>query len=49
MNSKNSKIFDPQRLMLHLTDKKNSKGSDKYVTLSNLSIYYTLRYLKKSY
>ena len=40
MNSKN-KTSDPYRLLLNLTDKTNLKKSDKYVTLSNLSTYYT--------
>ena len=39
MNSKNSKMSDPHRLLLNLTDKINLKRSDKYVALSNLSIY----------
>ena len=41
MSSKNSKISDPHRLFLNLTDKINLKRSDKYVVLSNLSIFYT--------
>ena len=41
MNSENSKTSDPHRLLLNLTDRINLKKSDKYVTLSNLSIYYT--------
>ena len=41
MNSKNSKISDPHRLFLNLTDKINLKRSDKYIVLSNLSISYT--------
>ena len=41
MNSKNSKISDSHRLFLNLTDKINLKRSDKYVVLSNLSIFYT--------
>ena len=40
MNSGNSKTFDPHRLLLNLSDKINLKRSDKYVVLSNLSIYY---------
>ena len=40
MNSENSKTSDPQRLSLNLLDKINLKRSDKYVALSNLSIYY---------
>ena len=40
-NSKNNKTSDPPGLMLNLSDKIKLKRSDKYVTLSNLSIYYT--------
>ena len=49
MNSENSKTSDPHRLLLNLSDKINLKRSDKYVALSNLSIYYTLKNIKKSY
>ena len=31
MNSKNSKTYDPYRLLLHLLDTINLKRSDKYV------------------
>ena len=41
MNSENSKTSDPHRLLLNLTDKTNLRRSDKYVALSNLSIYHT--------
>ena len=40
-NSKNSITFDPHKLLLNLSDKTDLKRSDKYVALSNLSIYYT--------
>ena len=46
MNSENSKTSDPHRLLLNLRDKINLKRSDKYVALSNLSIYYTWRNIK---
>ena len=49
MNSENSKTSDPHRLFLNLTDKINLSRSDKYVALSNLSIYYTWKNIKKSY
>ena len=39
MNSKNSKTSDPDRLLPNISDKINLKRSDKYVTLSNYSIY----------
>ena len=39
MNSENSKTSDPHRLLLTLTDKLNLKINDKFVALSNISIY----------
>ena len=41
MNSENSKISNPNRLLVNLSDKKNLKKSYKYVSQSNLSKYYT--------
>ena len=41
MNSKNSKTSDPDRLLLNLTDKMDLRRKDKYIALSNFSIYYT--------
>ena len=46
MNSKNSEKSNPHTLLLNLSDKMNSKSSDKYVALSNLSIYYTKKNIK---
>ena len=48
MNSENSKKSDPHRLLLNLTDKMNLKRSDRYVALSNLSIYYTRKNIKSA-
>ena len=45
MNSENRKTTDPNRLLLNLSDETNLKTSDKYVPLSNLSIY--LWYMEK--
>ena len=39
MNSGNSKTSDLHRLLLNLSNKTNLKRNDKYVALSNLSIY----------
>ena len=49
MNSKNSKTSDPHRLLDNLTDKIDVKRKDKYIALSNLSIYFTWKNVKKSY
>ena len=48
INSGNSKTFDPHRLLLSLVDKINLRRSDKYVTLSNLRIYFSWKNVKKS-
>ena len=39
MNSGNSKTSDLHRLLLNLSNKTKLKRNDKYVALSNLSIY----------
>ena len=49
LNSENSKTSDPHRLFFNLSDKINLERSDKYVVLSNFSIYYTWKNIKKSY
>ena len=41
MNFKNNKTSDRHRLLLTLLDKINLERSDKYVALSDLSIYLT--------
>ena len=48
-NSENCKTSDPHRLLLNLSNKINLKRSDKCVGLSNLSIYYTWKNIKKPY
>ena len=47
MNSKNSKISETHRLLLNFLNKINLKRSDKYVVLSNISIYYQILYMEK--
>ena len=49
INSKNSKTYDPHRLLPNLLNKIYLKRSGKYVALSNLSMYYTWKNIKKSY
>ena len=41
MNSENSKTSESHRLLFNLTDKIDIRRKDKYIALSNLSIYYT--------
>ena len=47
-NSENKKTSDPHRLSLNLTDKNDLRRKDKYITLSNLSIYHTWKNINKS-
>ena len=49
MNSENSETSDPHRLLLNLTDKIVLRRKEKYIALSNLSIYYTWKNIKKPY
>ena len=45
-NSENSKISDPHKLLLNLTDEIDLRKKDRYNTLSVLSIYYTWKNIK---
>ena len=49
MNSENSKTSDPKGLFFNLADKIGLRRKDIYIALSNLSIYYTWKNIKKSY
>ena len=49
INSENSKTSDPHTLLLNPADKTILKRVDKYVALSNLSIYYKFKNIKNSY
>ena len=49
MNSKSIKTSDPQNLLLNFKDKIALKRKSNYSTLSNLSIHYTWKNIKKSY
>ena len=48
MNLENSKTPDPHRVLLNLSDKIKLKTTDKYAAISNLSIYYTWKNIKKT-
>ena len=47
INSENNQVSDHHRLLLNLSDKIILKRSNKYVALSNLSIYYASKNIKK--
>ena len=48
LNSENGTTSVPHRLLLYHSNKINIKRNDKYVALSNLSIYYTWKNVKMS-
>ena len=48
MNSKNSQITDPHRILLNLSDNMYVKKSDKYIIFSNLSICHAWKNIKIS-
>ena len=49
MNSDNSKASDPYRFLFNISNETNMKRSDKYVDLSNFTIYYRWKNIEKSY
>ena len=49
MNFTNSNTSDPHRLLLTLADEIYLKRKDKYIVLSNVTIYYTWKNIKKPY
>ena len=49
MNSENRELSDLRRLLLNLTDKIDLRRRDKYIALSNLSIQYRWKNIRKSY
>ena len=49
MKSKNSKTSNPHRLLLNFIDKIDLRRKGKYIALSNLSIYYDWKNIKKLY
>ena len=49
MNSENSKTFKQNDLVLKLTDKLDLRIDEKFIALSNLTIYYTWKNIKYSY
>ena len=46
LNSENSKISDSYRLLVNIFDETSLKRIDKYVALTNCSIYYTWKNIK---
>ena len=49
MNSENSKTPKPNVLILKLTNKRDWRLGEKFIALSNISIYHTWKNIKSSY
>ena len=49
MNSKNSKMNEPHKFVLNLSQRLNLISSNKHVALQNLFIYYTWKNIRKQY
>ena len=49
MNIENSKSSEPHALIRKLADKLDSRGGEKNIALSNLSIYYAQKITKSLY
>ena len=49
MNTENSKTSKPHVLALKLTNKLDLRFGEKVIALSNLSIYYTWKNIKRTY
>ena len=49
INSENSKTPKPHVLVLKLTNKLDVRIGKKFISLSNLSVYYTWKNIKNSY
>ena len=49
MNSEKIKTSETYRLLINLSNNLNLKSGNKYVALSNLSMYYKWENIKKSY
>ena len=47
MNTENSEINEPHKLILNLLQKLDLKSTDNHVALQNLSVYYMWKNVKK--
>ena len=49
MNTENSKMNEPHKFVLNLSQRLNLKSSNKLVALQSLSIYYTWKNIRKQH
>ena len=49
MNTENSKTNEPHKFLLNLSQRLDLRRPDKHVAIQNLSVYYTLKYIRKKY
>ena len=48
MNTENSKMNEPHKFVLNLSQRLDLRSSNKYVALQNFSIYYMWKNIKKT-
>ena len=49
MNKENSKTNEPHKFVFNLSQRLDLRSSNKHIALQNLSIYYTLKNIRKQY
>ena len=49
MNTENSKTNEPHKFVFNLSQRLDLESSNKHVALPSLSIYYTLKNVRKQY
>ena len=49
MNTENSKTNEPNRFVLNLSQRLDSRSANRHAVLQNLSIYFTWKNIRKQY
>ena len=49
INTENTKTNEPHKFVLNLSQRLDLRGSNKYVALENVFVYYTWKHIRKKY
>ena len=49
MNTENSKMNEPHKFLLNISQRLDLRSSDKHVALQNITIYYTWKNIRLQY
>ena len=49
MNTENSKMNEPHKFLLNISQRLDLRSSDKHVALQNMTIYYTWKNIRLQY